>query len=132
MERGTKGRPDLRIVKGTERPDRTPLIATVEAVDPSTIKRPAFVRGRARKIWETEAPSRIADGFLRPEDAHLFGQLCQRMADYETTPELFKATDLSELRKRMEVFGMAGPSSRARFKVDGKTQADPAAKYLTG
>lgn len=130
MDRGTKGRPDLRIVKGTERPDKMPAITTLEPA--AAVARPVFVKGKAKRIWEHYAPQRVADGFLRPEDAHLFGQLCQRMADYEDNPELFKATDLSELRKRMEVFGMAGPSSRARFRIDGKTKADPAAKYLTG
>src|SRR5882724_7802453 len=113
MERGPKSRPDLRIIKGNERPDHVPLISPLEPVDPSTVAMPGFVKGRARKLWDAESPSRIAAGFLRAEDAHLFGQLCTLLARYEIKPEDFRATDLSELRKRLEVFGMAGPSSRA-------------------
>jgi len=132
MMRGVKGRPDLRLVKGTERPDRAPLITALTPVDPSEVKRPTFVKGRAKRVWDTYAPGRIAEGFLRPEDAHLFGQLCLVLAKYEEAPGLMKAADLSEMRKRAEAFGMVGPHSRARFKNGGGAQnKDPAAKYLS-
>jgi len=131
MIRGKKARPDLRVVNGTERPDRAPFIADLTPADPGDVKRPSFVKGKAKRIWDEYAPGRIAEGFLRPEDAHLFGQLCLRLAEFEANPAAFKAADLSELRKRMEAYGMAGPASRARFKSDGGTKKDPAATYLS-
>jgi phage terminase small subunit len=131
MKPGTKGRPDLRLINGTERLDYTAGAVTVEPVDPSTVQRPAFVKGKAKAVWDKYAPDRIDAGYLRPEDSHTFGQLCVRLADYEKDPSEFKAADLSELRKRLEIFGMAGPQSRARFKADGKSKsADPAERYF--
>ena len=130
MLRGTKARPDLRVVNGTERPDKAPAIVTAEPVDPSTVVRPGFVKGKAKRIWDAHAPGRIAAGFLRPEDAHLFGQVCVKMAKYEEDPGAFTAAEDSEMRKRMELFGMTGPVSRARVKIDSGEEKDPAARYL--
>lgn len=130
MKRGVKGRPDLRVVNGTERPDRDPGVFDVHPVSLDDVKRPGFVKGKAKKIWEQYAPGRIEAGFLRPEDAHLFGQTCIRLAEFEKNPEAFKAADLSELRKRLETYGMAGPASRVRFQASGKKE-DPGQKYLS-
>lgn len=130
MQRGVKGRPDLRVVNGTERPDKVPGQVDIEPADPSEVKRPGFVKGKAKRIWDDYAEGRIAAGFLRSEDAHLFGQLCCRLADYEANPGAFKSADMAELRKRLECFGMAGPTSRARFKTSGKKES-PANKYLS-
>ena len=60
MQSGHKAMPALRIVKGTERPDRVPLISPLEPADPLTIIRPGFVKGRAKKLWDAEAPGRTA------------------------------------------------------------------------
>lgn len=133
MKRGTKARPELRLVAGTQRADQqTPGVVDVEPADISEVKMPKFLKTRAKKIWEEYAPDRIKFGFLRPEDAHLFGQLCHRLAQFEEDPDEFRAADLAELRKRLETYGMAGPSSRARFKIGDGKKKDPGAKYLSG
>lgn len=78
MARGRKPDPAaVREAKGN--PGKRPVPR--EAAAPAgKLARPSWLTGRARKLWESEAPKLAAMNLLRPSDGPAFARYCKNLA----------------------------------------------------
>jgi phage terminase small subunit len=128
MQRGRKPKPAaLRLVGGNagHRP-----INEAEPEPKGAVVKPAFVKGRAAKLWQELAPELEEARVLKSWDVHMFGVWCVLMAEFEKSPAIFTSAKLSQMRALGESFCLL-PPGRARFKPsDDKKDNDPAEKYF--
>lgn len=94
------------------------------------IKKPAFVKSRAARIWKKYCAELQKKGSLKPEDADMFGVWCCLMAEFQKDPDRFITAKLTQMRLLAETFEIAGRSSRERVKPSKPSAADPAERYF--
>lgn len=113
-------RPNLSIVRDATGNPGKRKINELEPKPEGEAVRPAFVTGRARRLWDQIAPDMIKQGILTPWDAHSFGRLCCEWAEWEKNPAAFSASRKAEMRKHETQFGLGDPAGRSRIKGNGK------------
>jgi len=122
--------PHLKLVTGTfnvtrERNRRKPVQIGGAA------KRPAYLKGRAREIWDELAPILTRAGILSAADAAGFSVWCHLAAEFEADPTGTSAARITQMRLFGQAFGL-DPTGRLRLPAhDVDAPVDPAAKYLT-
>lgn len=115
----------LKLVKGGDRSGR---INYNEPIPPppdsdAPLKAPPHLcANSARKLWDHYAPLLEDQGILTINDTYTFGTLCNVMAECAADPLGFDTARLAQMRMLLELFGMAGPSSRARLQVEQKSK----------
>ncbi len=118
----------IHVVRGTFRKDRhgeRPAATPNDAVE-----KPAYVTGRAGRIWKARAPGLTSIGVLQKHDVEMFSVWCILMAEFEESPSMMNAARIGQLRGLAASFGMT-PSDRARLPADGSTApADDFEKFL--
>jgi phage terminase small subunit len=92
-------------------------------------RKPAFLKGRAAKIWAEYAPQLIRLRLLTEIDAHHFAAWCSLAAEFERDPQRMTASRIAQMRTLGSLFGL-DPSSRARLSVKDQPTSDPASKYF--
>ena len=128
MQRGSK--PKSNVVKFTTgNPGKRPLNDS-EPVPEGEVLKPSSVKGKAARLWKRYAPPLIEQKLLTSWDVQAFAAWCLLTAEFEKSPEQFTSSKLTQMRHFAEMFGLAGQSSRARLKTNGKESQDPAEKYF--
>ena len=90
-------------------------------------KKPAFVKGRAARIWKQYVPQ-LDLTFL---DGPMFGVWCCLMAEFQESPHTFPTAKLAQLRGLAKSFGLT-PGGRRGIRAEPPRKLDPAeAKYFT-
>lgn len=118
----------LKLVMGN--PGKRPLPEN-EPIPEGEVVRPAFVKGRALKLWEQYAPKLIAQGVLTSWDVDMFAAWCVLMGQFQKDPEGFTSAKIAQMRSLAGAFGLTA-ADRARIKVKPQeSKSDPASKYLT-
>ena len=117
----------LKIVTGN--PGKRPLPEN-EPDPQGEVKKPAFVKGKAGRLWKLRAPELERLGVLRSVDVEMFGAWCCLMAEFEESPRNFNAARFAQLRALASSFGLE-PSSRSRISVPKPKKTDGAEKYFS-
>jgi phage terminase small subunit len=129
------GRPKPTAQKrATGNPGRRPLPEKEPEPPDGEVKKPAWLKHRAAKIWKEYAPMLIEMRVLTIVDVPMFALWCSLYAEYQETPQIFTASKISKMESIASRFGM-DPSSRARMGTPPKNNGnneDPAEKYFTG
>lgn len=129
MERGQKPKPaHLKLVSGN--PGHRP-INEAEPQPTGEVKRPAWVKGKAKKLWDKYAPELVKFKVLKSWDVENFGIWCREMAEYIENPKLSNAASRTALVRLGEQFGLT-PSGRTRLKTNVKDSddANPASEFF--
>ncbi len=128
MARGPKPKSTaLRVVDGTFRPDRHQAQAESEPMPEGELEKPKYLKGRASKIWDREAP---VLSWLTRADSAMFGVWCSLQAEFEERPEDMVASRIGQLKSIGAELGLTS-SGRARMGVSGKKKdVDPTAKFF--
>lgn len=127
--RGRKPNPgELHLITGN--PGKRPVNEQAP-VPEGEVKKPAFVKGRAARIWRQYAASLEAQGVLTAWDVDTFGAWCCLMAEFQEDPRRMVTAKITQMRVLGESFGLL-PTGRARLKTGAgkKETADPAEKYF--
>jgi hypothetical protein len=127
MKSGQQPKPAaLKLVNGN--PGGRPI---QEEVKPpvAEIKRPAFVKGKAARIWKQYAPSLEAQGVLTVWDVDMFGAWCCLMAEFQRDPEKFTSAKLTQMRLFAECFCLV-PPGRARFTPRTNAKEDEDSRFF--
>lgn len=99
-------------------------------------EKPAFVKGRAARIWKVYAPLVEKMGLLRSVDAFAFSVWCCLAAEFEEDYKHMPAARITAMRQAGEKFGL-DPSARAKLETPapaplaGASQQDPAGRYFS-
>ncbi len=88
-------------------------------------KKPAFVKGRAARIWKQYAGQLN----LTLLDEAMFGVWCCLMAEFQESPHTFPAARLAQLRGLGKSFGLT-PGGRRGIRAEPPRKPDPAEKYF--
>jgi len=130
MTGGRKPSPtNLLLIRGTYRADRHG--SRSDAPQPSgEVRKPAFVKAGAARLWAQYAPSLEAQGVLTSWDVDMFGVWCVLMADFQKSPQRFTAALMTQMRALASSFGLV-PTDRERLHVPKAiVEENPAAKYF--
>ena len=122
-QRGAKPKPDhLRLVDGTHRKDRHGSKKDAEARIASgakrfsTLRRPSFLKGEARKAWERYVdPCDWLDISKEPA-AVMF---CELWAEYREHPRGFLANKIAQMRSLMSELGLTDERNRGTSDSPG-------------
>lgn len=128
MLRGKK--PDsthIKLVKGNERSGRVNYNEPLPPTPEGPLIKPKMQAAAAR-VWDELAPMLEEQGILTVNDMRACVRLCYLEAEFAADPYGFTSAKLTELRRLEELFGMAGPSSRARLRVEPKNKAKKQSK----
>lgn len=117
----------LKVIRGN--PGRRPLNEG-EPQPHGDGEKPAFLEGRASRLWDEYAPELRRIGLLTSIDAPMFAAWCSLMEQFEERNGRIDPSKISQMRGLAASFGLE-PSSRSRIslKDDGKDDS-PAAKYF--
>lgn len=86
---------------------------------------PAWLSDKAKAVWTANVERVVAVG-ATSIDSEAFGLFCDTMAVFIASPETANAAFRSELRKQMELFGIASAKSRlARIATGEPAKASP-------
>lgn len=113
----------LKQLKGVTRGDR---MNPGEITAPGGAKRPRFLSGRARKLWEEYAPKLTKAGTLNELNGHALAMWCSLTAEFEKDPKAMPASRYAQIRALGAPFGLTGGSAQ---KLDGDT-GDPTDEYF--
>lgn len=104
-------------------------INDAEPIPEGEIKKPAFVKGKAARLWKQYTPDLQLKGVLTAWDVDMFGTWCVLMAQFQKEPDHFTASKLTQLRTLGESFGLL-PPGRARMKARPAATVDPAEEFF--
>ncbi|MGA1849213.1 hypothetical protein VH570_00035 [Sphingobium sp. HT1-2] len=86
---------------------------------------PAWLSDKAKEVWAANVERVVAVG-ATSIDSEAFGLFCDTMAVFISSPETANAAFRSELRKQMELFGIASAKSRlARIAAGEPAKTSP-------
>ncbi len=103
---------ELKLIKGV-RPGR---INRREPRPSSTVRKPAWLKGPAARIWKKYAPELTRIGVLKKTDCEMFAVFCSLMADFSADPGGFGAARLAQLRGLGKSFGLT-PGGRRGIRA---------------
>lgn len=132
MNRGPKLKnPETKKLAGTYKHcldgDTHPFVELVKDVPTA----PLFLSEGGREIWEVDLPRVVKCG-ATDVDSHLFAIYCEMMARFVASAKSgnpFNAASVSELRKQMEMLGIAGPKARLARMGDAIPASNPFARF---
>lgn len=125
MRRGTKRlSAQEKQTKGTYRPSRDAAIHVI--TNNSVPICPTYLTPEAQAVWHEEL-DRVVAGGICGLDTSFYASYCALEAivrDLHKNAQLPQAATLTELRRRAEMLGIAGPSSRALLGTQPETEQD--------
>ena len=125
--RGRKPKPTaLKLITG----ERESRINRDEPDPQGEVKKPAFVKHGATRIWNQYAPELERIGVLKSTDVDMFGAWCCLMAEFRESPRSFNAARFAQLRALASSFGLE-PSSRSRISVPKPKETDGAEEFFS-
>jgi hypothetical protein len=132
MQRGPKLKnPGTKLLAGTYKEcvdGRTaPIVQLVE----DTPVAPKWLSEGAKEVWADDLARVVACGAREP-DSHFFATYCQWMAGFIAgvrAGDPPNAAYVSELRKQMEMLGIAGAKARLSRGSENTSPANPFAKF---
>jgi hypothetical protein len=92
---------------------------------------PAWLSAGGKEVWADDLARVVACGAREP-DSHFFATYCQWMAGFIAgvrAGDPPNAAYVSELRKQMEMLGIAGAKARLSRASDNTSSANPFAKF---
>src|SRR5215831_16581573 len=127
---GRKPKPtSLHLIQGTLNATRH-AARSDEPKPQGEVRKPAFVKAAAARLWTQYAPGLIAQGVLTAWDVDMFGVWCVLMADFQKSPQRFTAALMTQMRALASSFGLV-PTDRERLHVPKAiVEENPAAKYF--
>ena len=128
--KGRKRTPaELHVVRGSFRKDRHGEQPDATPSDRNVVKKPAYLKGRAGRIWNARAPALAALGVLQRNDAEMFGIWCTLAAEFEESPSAMNAARISQLRGLAASFGLS-PSDRQHIVPNRQPAPDEFDEFL--
>lgn len=125
MKSGRKpATPAEHVARGTRRADR--LTGQIEAMAGDVLPPAGSLTDHGLIVWDELAPRAVEQGTLKPADGIAFSIMCNLVAQVQQATragDAPPAAHLSECRRLLELFGLAGERSRV---VGGAAPAKPA------
>lgn len=115
-------------LSGTFRPDRHAGRKNEPRPGPADLRPPAWVTGRAKRLWTSLAAKLSKAGVLTVADVPLFAAFCCEMASYieMTSDPDAKTTDrMRVLKAACDIGGLFGlnPSSRSGLRIEPQEES---------
>jgi phage terminase small subunit len=97
------------------------------------VKKPAYLKGRAARIWDEYAPQLIQAGILNALGSYSFATWCCLEAEWEEGPQRMNSARIAVKKAYGGAFGLDASSQAKVVAVNtgsSEQEKDPAEKYF--